>query len=45
LVDPIFSESNDADHLGTIEGAPELARREKSLSEEPSIFLWRMKAD
>ena len=42
LVDPIVAESNDAGHLGTIERAPELARHEQSLSEEPSIFLWRM---
>jgi hypothetical protein len=42
LVDPILAERNDAGHLGTIERAPELARSEQSLPEEPSIFLWRM---
>jgi len=42
LVDPIFAEGDEAGHLGSIECAPELARLEQSLSEKPSIFLWRM---
>jgi hypothetical protein len=45
LVDPILSEGDYADHLGTVEGAPEFSRSEQSLSEEPLIFVCRMETD